>query len=102
MSRLSPPPPRRSERIPMADIPTARAGRARHAAGAAALGDFTADRRMLLLVAMAVVVGFGGALSALVLLRLLALFSHIVWKGEISTAMMTFADVRPSPWMVVA
>jgi len=86
----------------MADIPTARAGRARHAAGAAALGDFTADRRMLLLVAMAVIVGFGGALSALVLLRLIALFSHVIWKGEFSTAQMTFADVHPSVWMVAA
>jgi hypothetical protein len=42
------------------------------------------------------------AQRALVLLRLIALFSHLIWKGEVSTAMMTFADVRPSVWMVFA
>ncbi len=86
----------------MADIPIAPAGRARHGAGAAALGDFTADRRMLLLIAMAAVVGAGGLLGAWALLRLIALFSNVIWRGQISTAPMTFAGVHPSPWMVVA
>ena len=41
----------------------------RHVPGALALGDFTADRRMVMLVAMAVVVGAAGAAGAWVLLR---------------------------------
>jgi chloride channel protein, CIC family len=86
----------------MADIPTARAGRARHAAGAAALGDFTADRRMLLLVAMAAVVGAGGVVGAWALLKLIALFSNVIWRGQISTLPMTFANMHPSLWMVAA
>jgi len=86
----------------MADIPTARAGRARHGGGAMALGDFTADRRMLVLVAMAAIVGAGGLIGAWALLKLIALFSNVIWHGEFSVAPMTFAGVRPSLWMVAA
>ena len=71
-------------------------------AQAHALGDFTADRRLLMLVAMAVVVGAGGALGAWALLRLIALASNLIWLGKVSTTAMSFAQVRPGAWMVCA
>ena len=71
-------------------------------AHAHALGDFTADRRILLLVAMALVVGAGGALGAWALLKLIALASNLIWLGRASTASMSFAHVQPSLWMVLA
>src|SRR6185312_12316197 len=40
------------------------------------LGDFSTDRRVLILVAMAVLVGAGGALSAWFLLRIIALTTN--------------------------
>lgn len=67
-----------------------------------ALGDFTADRRLLMLVAMALVVGAGGALGAWALLKLIALASNLIWLGKASTATMSFSAVRPSAWMVCA
>jgi chloride channel protein, CIC family len=66
------------------------------------LGDFTADRRILRLIAMALLIGAGGALGAFVLLRLIALTSNLVWFGRISTHQVSFADVHPSLWMVLA
>src|SRR5579883_3018943 len=81
---------------------TAAPPRARHASTALALGDFTADRRMLMLVAMALVIGFGGLAGAWVLLRLIALVSNVVWFGKVSAAPMTYAAVHPSLWMVIA
>ena len=73
----------------------------RHVPGALALGDFTADRRMVMLVAMAVVVGAAGAAGAWVLLRLIALVSNLVWLGQIGMKAVDFGQVRPSPWMVL-
>jgi H+/Cl- antiporter ClcA len=67
-----------------------------------ALGDFTADRRLLMLVAMALVVGAGGALGAWALLKLISLAANLIWLGKGSTATMSFAQVRPSAWMVCA
>ena len=66
------------------------------------LGDFTADRRILVLVVMALVVGAGGALGAWALLKLIALASNLIWLGKVSTTNMSFAGVRPSAWMVLA
>ncbi|HZZ89482.1 MAG TPA: chloride channel protein [Caulobacteraceae bacterium] len=70
--------------------------------GAMRLGDFTADRRMLLLTAMAVLVGAAGAAGAWVLLRLIALVSNLVWLGRIGTTAVDFGQVRPSAWIVLA
>jgi H+/Cl- antiporter ClcA/CBS domain-containing protein len=67
-----------------------------------ALGDFTADRRLLTLVAMALVVGAGGALGAWALLKLIALISNVIWLGKVSTTAMSFAHVQPSALMVCA
>src|SRR5579872_6435310 len=74
----------------------------RHGPGALSLGDFTADRRMVMLVPMATLVGAAGAAGAWVLLRLIALVSNLVWLGRLGVSPVDFAQVRPSPWMVLA
>ncbi|HET8750112.1 MAG TPA: chloride channel protein [Sphingomicrobium sp.] len=48
------------------------------------LADYSADHRMLILAAMAVVAGTGGALSAWVLLKLIALATNVLWYGDFS------------------
>ncbi|NTF43146.1 chloride channel protein [Rhizobium rhizogenes] len=65
-------------------------------------GDFTTDKRVLLLIAMALVVGTGGAFAAWVLIKLIALVSNAVWLFKISTAPLSFSTVARSPWMVAA
>ncbi len=66
------------------------------------LGDFTTDRRVLALIAMAFVVGTGGAFAALFLMKLIAFVANLVWFGRISTAVVAMGDVPRTPWMVVA
>jgi len=73
-----------------------------NASAHAELGDFTADRRVLILMAMAVVVGAGGAAGAWVLLKLIAAASNLIWRGRLTTETFTFAGVHPSLWMVFA
>jgi len=65
-------------------------------------GDFTTDKRVLVLIAMALVVGTGGAFAAWVLINLIALVSNAVWLFKISTEPLSFAVVTRSPWMVAA
>ncbi|NLR99693.1 chloride channel protein [Rhizobium sp. P38BS-XIX] len=65
-------------------------------------GDFTTDKRVLLLMAMALVVGTGGAFAAWVLINLIALVSNAIWLFKISTEPLSFAVVARSPWMVAA
>lgn len=65
-------------------------------------GDFTTDKRVLLLIAMALVVGTGGAFAAWVLIKLIALVSNAVWLFKISTEPLSFSTVARSPWMVAA
>src|SRR5689334_5631075 len=50
------------------------------------LADYSADYRMLLLAAMAVVAGTGGAFSAWVLLKLIAFATNVLWYGNFSAA----------------
>lgn len=66
------------------------------------LGDFTTDRRVLILLAMALFVGAGGAGGAWVLVKLIALVRNVFWFGDFSTAASYMADVKPSLWMVFA
>jgi chloride channel protein, CIC family len=66
------------------------------------LGDFTTDARVLMLAAMAVLIGIGGAVSAWVLLRMIALTSNLVWLHTLSVQSLSFAHVKPGVWMVVA
>jgi H+/Cl- antiporter ClcA/predicted transcriptional regulator len=66
------------------------------------LADFTADRRLWMLAAMALVVGTGGALAAWLLLKLIALVTNLVWFGRLDVVSRSLANARPGPWMVAA
>ena len=66
------------------------------------LGDFTTDRRVLMLIAMAIVVGTGGAASAWLLLRAIAFVTNLVWFQILSTQTISLAHLKPSLWMVLA
>lgn len=65
-------------------------------------GDFTTDKRVLLLIGMATVVGTGGALAAWLLVNLISLVTNVVWFGQISTRAASLANVPRSAWMVAA
>ncbi|WP_029908475.1 chloride channel protein [Caulobacter sp. UNC358MFTsu5.1] len=67
-----------------------------------ALGDFTADRRLLMLAAMALVVGSGGAGAAWVLIRLITLTTNLVWFGRLDVVSRSLDTLTPSAWMVAA
>ncbi|WP_340317361.1 chloride channel protein [Rhizorhabdus argentea] len=66
------------------------------------LSDFVADRRMLALIVMALVVGSGGAFAAWMLVKLIALVTNIVWFGRIDLVSRSMAQAARTPWMVVA
>ena len=66
------------------------------------LGDFKADRRLLMLAAMALVIGTGGAFAAWVLIKLIALVTNLVWFARIDTTSVSLAHAARSPWMVIA
>ncbi|OWV84600.1 chloride channel protein [Rhizobium sp. R693] len=65
-------------------------------------GDFTTDRRVVLLVAMAVIVGTGGAIAAWLLVNLISLVTNIVWFGNLSVEPTSLANASRSAWMVTA
>ena len=67
--------------------------RLRSAGARARLGDFTTDLRVLVLVAMAVVVGAGGVAAAWVLLKGIALVTNLVWFQTVSTASISLAGM---------
>jgi CIC family chloride channel protein len=84
---------------------TADAGRPKPVApdvGRKALGDFTADRRLLMLAAMALVVGSGGAGAAWLLIRLITLTTNLVWFGRFDIVSRSLEHLSPSAWMVIA
>jgi CIC family chloride channel protein len=60
------------------------------------LGDFTTDRRVLMLVAMAVPVGGCGAVAAWVLLHTIALVTNLVWLQTFSAQILPLVDLKPS------
>lgn len=66
------------------------------------LGDFTTDRRVLMLVAMAIFVGAGGAGTGWLLLRAIALVTNAVWLHTLSTQTLSTANLKPDAWMVAA
>src|SRR5438094_62665 len=56
------------------------------------LADHSADWRMLMLAAAALVTGTGGALGAWVLLKLIALATNIFWFGRLSFGSRNIVD----------
>ncbi|MGN6514775.1 MAG: chloride channel protein [Rhizomicrobium sp.] len=64
------------------------------------LRDFTADRSLLLLTLMSLVAGTGGALSAWVLLRLIALFTNIAYFGRLSITPVSFGGMHLPLWTI--
>lgn len=54
-------------------------------------GDFTTDRRVLLLVGMSIIVGTAGAFAAWCLVSLIALVTNVIWFGEIG--------IQPALWL---
>ena len=73
-----------------------------HAAPGRSLADFTADRRLLTLAAMALVVGTAGTFAAWALIKLIALVTNLVWFGYLDTISRSLAHAARSPWMVLA
>jgi H+/Cl- antiporter ClcA/CBS domain-containing protein len=71
-------------------------------AASRALGDFRADRRLLILMAMALVVGSGGAFAAWALLKLIAVVSNLIWFGRLAVEPIPLAEAARTPWMVAA
>ena len=65
------------------------------------LADHSADLRMLLLAAMAIVIGTGGACAAWVLLHLIALVTNLAWFGRISASPALIVDATVGPLMIV-
>ena len=65
------------------------------------LRDFTADRSLLKLTAMAVVVGTAGAFSAWVLLRLIALITNLVYFQRVSAETVSFAGRHLPLWTIL-
>ena len=59
------------------------------------LADYSADYRMLLLAAMAIVAGTGGAVSAWALLKLIAFATNVLWYGSFSFAPAAIAKRGP-------
>ncbi|ANL30577.1 voltage-gated chloride channel protein (plasmid) [Rhizobium phaseoli] len=64
-------------------------------------GDFTTDRRVLLLVGMSIIVGTAGAFAAWCLVSLIALVTNVVWFGEIGIQPNSLASVPRSLWVVL-
>lgn len=65
------------------------------------LGDFTANRRMLVLVGFSVVIGAIAAVIALVLLRLIGFFTNLLYFGRFSTSLANPGDNNLGFWAVL-
>jgi len=65
------------------------------------LRDFSADRRLLLLSAMALVTGTCGAVAAWALLELIALFTHLAYFRTLSAGPYAFAHARLGPMSII-
>jgi H+/Cl- antiporter ClcA len=68
--------------------------------GTTHLGDFVADRRLLLIGAMAIVVGALGAVVALVLLRLIDFMTNLFFFGRLSFGPASPADNTLGPLVI--
>ncbi|AIC31842.1 chloride channel protein (plasmid) [Rhizobium etli bv. mimosae str. IE4771] len=64
-------------------------------------GDFTTDRRVLLLIGMSIIIGTSGAFAAWCLVSLIALVTNVIWFGQIGIQPNSLASVPRSLWMVL-
>src|SRR6267154_4956801 len=64
----------------------------------APLGDYSADRRIILLTAMAAAVGVISAFVALALVRLIGLFTNLAYCHRLDTGFATPAASHPGLW----
>lgn len=64
------------------------------------LADHSADRRMIMLAAGALVIGSGAAAGAFVLLKLIALATNLFWFARLSTASVDIAQAHVGGWVV--
>ncbi len=65
------------------------------------LRDFTVDRRVWLISALAIIVGIGGAALAVLLLRAIAFFTNLFYYHRFSLAMVGPAGSPLGYWMVL-
>ena len=65
------------------------------------LGDFTTTRRVLLISLFAVVIGIVGAYVALALLKLIGLFTNLLFFQRVSTALVSPAGHTLGPWVIL-
>ncbi|EJT01801.1 chloride channel protein [Rhizobium sp. CCGE 510] len=64
-------------------------------------GDFTTDRRVLLLIGMSIIIGTAGAFAAWCLVSLIALVTNVIWFGQIGIQPNSLASVPRSLWVVL-
>jgi H+/Cl- antiporter ClcA/CBS domain-containing protein len=64
------------------------------------LADHSVDRRMVMLAAMAIIVGTGGALGAWVLVKLIAIATNLFWFGRLSADHSVITDASVG-WLIV-
>src|SRR4051794_40608126 len=65
------------------------------------LGDYSTDRRVLVLSGAAIVIGLLGALAARALDLLIALITNIAYGGRFSMERMAPASYHPGAWSVL-
>jgi len=70
------------------------------AAGIRHLGDFTTTPRVLVISAVALIVGIGGTVAGVILLHLIYLFTNIAYFGRFTTANLELGATRLPLWSV--
>jgi H+/Cl- antiporter ClcA/CBS domain-containing protein len=65
------------------------------------LGDFTTNKRVLLLSAIAILIGILGAFVALALLRLIGLFTNLFFYHRWASALLSPADNKLGIWVIL-
>jgi H+/Cl- antiporter ClcA len=66
------------------------------------LADFTADRRLLMLAAMALIIGTASAGAAWLLVKLIALVTNVIWFGHLDVISRPMSHIVRGPWTVAA
>ncbi len=66
------------------------------------LADFKADPRLIMLSALALMIGTGGAFAAWLLVKLIVLVTNLVWFGAADTVVRSMGAVHRGAWTVAA